>query len=169
MKKLLKLLFVFLLCIILVGCGCSKNNENEKDNPIGSNTGYHFNYDKEMFDNPGDWPTESFFSKLPKAMDTVDDLTVVNYGGVNKDVYTITIIDMDYKTYKTYTDKLMDEGFMCSKAGYYIPDKESDLTVDTSQCFAENDGIYIKVYWHKSNANSYNFQMSVAYFDMDAK
>ena len=168
MKKFFKCLLVCLVCIVLVGCGCSKKNKKENGKENITDNRYHFDYDKEMFDNPSDWPKDEVFSGIPRVSDTVDDLSVVNYGG-NKDVYTLTIVKMDYNTFKNYANRLMDKGFMCTKAGYWIPDKESDLPTDTSQCFADNDGVYIKAYWYKSSASSYNFQMSVAMFNMDTK
>ena len=169
MKKVYNIAIIVLLLVILTGCGCQKKGGTT--NPSGNvptTPAHHFNYDKEMFDNPSDWPTGTFFDNLPSVASRVDDLTITNVGSTGKQIYTFTMLEMSYESFKDYAERLIDEGYMCVRASYWLPDKESGLSSNYSQCVADKDGVYIKAYWYKPSAQSYSFQMSVANFNMDA-
>lgn len=173
MKKKLMLFSSVLLAFSLTACGCTPSSDPEIPEPTPdgeSNPVNKFDYTEVMFDNPSDWPTDTFFINVPAVAAKVDDLTHVMHGdNASKEVYTLTIIEMDYSTFKTYTDKLISAGFSCSRAGYWLPEKESDLSNNYSQCVANNNGVYIKVNWYKSSINFANFQMTITNYDMDAE
>lgn len=170
MKKIVKVIFCLMLVFCLVGCGKKDKTSNipvpkgntKKDNP-------KFNYDDTMYTNPEEWPTGTFFDSVPSVASEVDDLAVVVTGdnGENE-VYTMTIKTMTYDNFKKYADKLMESGFMCTRAGYWIVETEKDLPNNYSQCIANQDGIYIKANWYKSSVSSFNFQMSISNFNTDA-
>lgn len=175
MKKILSILFIGLLIFTLCGCGCDKDGKGkDKDIPEPTpgkeeNPSKHFDYQEVMFDNPSDWPTDTFFINVPAVAAQVDDLTHVIHGdNAEKEVYTLTIKEMPYETYREYTDKLNSAGFSCSRASYWIPDTEDGLTNNYSQCEANSAGVYIKANWYKSSVNSFNFQMTITNYEMSA-
>ena len=173
MKKLLMLFSSIMLVLTLSGCGCTPDGPGEIPEPNpgeGGSGNEKFDYTEVMFDNPSDWPTDTFFINVPAVAASVDDLTHVMHGdNAEKEVYTLTIKKMDYATFKAYTDQLVAAGFSCSRAGYWLPDKEKDLSNNYSQCVANSNGVYIKANWYKSSVNFANFQMTITNYDIDAK
>ena len=167
MKKYLLTIISFAMVFSLVGC---KNNEipDPDKEPNEGGIKEPFDPNKVMYDNPEDWPTDTFFPNVPAVAEKVDDLAIVFYGANNeKQVYTFTIKSMDYSIFKAYTDKLISAGFNCTRASYWLPDKETDLSNNYSQCVANSKGVYLKAYWYRSTTSSYNFQMVVTNYDTD--
>lgn len=173
MKKILNISLMIVLLVALTACGCNKDKKPydvpEPSGGGGTGSKPHFDYVEVMFDNPSEWPTDTFFSNVPAVATNVDDLTHVIHGdNADKEIYTLTIKVMNYATFKAYTDTLISSGFSCSRAGYWLPDSEENLSNNYSQCVANSRGVYIKANWYKSSANSFNFQMQIANYDMDA-
>lgn len=167
MKKFLLTLIMLLAVFNLTAC---KDDEIPDPNTGGNGGGQAepFDPDKEMYDNPEDWPTDTFFSNVPAVAPKVDDLAVVFYGSNNeKQVYTFTIRSMEYSVFKDYTNKLIAAGFNCTRASYWLPDNVTDLSNNYSQCVANSKGVYIKAYWYKSATSSYDFQMLITNYDTD--
>lgn len=168
MKKTFKFLVFLSVIFLLVGCGCTKKDDPKEPKPgEEDNEKYHFEYEEVMFDNPSDWPTDTFFYTVPAPSAKVDDLVSVTFE--DQSTYIITIKEMPYADFKSYTDKLIAAGFSCSRAGYWLPDKEEDLSNNYSQCTAGLNEVYLKATWSKGTISKFNFQIVLTNYDQDTK
>lgn len=172
MNNIFKLLISVFVIFFITGCGCKpKEKENPEPKPGEEiNEKYHFDYEDVMFDNPTQWPTETFFFTVPAAAENLDDFTSVIFGdNQEKQVATLTIKKMTYAEFKLYTDNLIKSGFSCSRAGYWLPDNEKDLSNNYSQCSANQNEIYIKATWSKDSVSDFNFQMIITNYNQETK